>query len=75
MHFCHKHIYGKDLYYPANGEAKMFVEAFPGSSGKRKSLTLGQLQTMKKIGISFEIKTQTLQNQGDINAITGNKGL
>lgn len=55
MNFFQKHIYGKDLFYPSNNDAKRFVEAFPTSSGKRKSLTKSQISVLKEIGISFVI--------------------
>lgn len=56
MIFCHKHHYGKDLFYPTSENAIKFVSAFPGSSGKRKSLTKNQMQIMKDLNVSIIIK-------------------
>lgn len=74
MNFCHKQHYGKDFFYPDNFNAKKFVDAFPHSSGKRKSLTLHQIKIMKEMGISFLIKElATKINTGEIlNDNTGN---
>ena len=74
MHFFHKQHYGKDFFYPESSIAKKFVEAFPGSSGKRKSLTLNQMHIMKELGIDFEIK-EKLKTKGEANDITGNERL
>lgn len=76
MRFSHKQHYGKDFFYPANVKAKMFVEAFPHSSGKRKSLTLEQIRIMKEIGITFIIKESfNHKKQGESNADPRNKRL
>lgn len=55
MNFSHKVHYGKNLFYPINELAKRFVEAFPSSSGRRKSLTLVQLNIMKEMGVPFSV--------------------
>ncbi len=56
MNFSHKQHYGKDFFYPNDFNAKRFVEAFPTSSGKRKSLTLTQMHLLKDLGVPFVIK-------------------
>lgn len=74
MNFSHKQHYGRDFFYPENQQAKKFVEAFPHSTGKRKSLTLDQMQVMKEIGIYFVIKP-ILTYPGEENVNTGNDGI
>ncbi len=56
MNFSHKQHYGKDFFYPTDPNAIKFVEAFPTSSGKRKSLTLNQMHLLKDLGVPFVIK-------------------
>ncbi len=75
MDFCHKAVYGKDLFYPSNNDAKRFVEAFPSSGGKRKSLTKNQLAVLKDAGIQLVI-TENLNPQKEHNNVTSrNEGL
>lgn len=75
MNFCHKTHYGKDFFYPTDTNAMRFVDAFPHSSGKRKSLTLDQLQILKEIGAPFVVREQI--NIGDENDTSNrtNQGL
>ena len=54
MKFEHSMLYGRNCFYPIGKAAKSFVEAFPHSSGKRKSLTLEQIKLLHKIGIHVE---------------------
>ncbi len=75
MNFCQKHHYGKDFFYPSDSNAKKFVEAFPHSSGKRKSLTRDQMHILKDVGVPFIIRESLNQPLGEDNATTGNKGL
>lgn len=56
MNFSHKQHYGRDFFYPTDCKAQRFVDAFPTSSGKRKSLTLDQMHILKDLGIPFVIK-------------------
>jgi hypothetical protein len=59
MIFSPRTNYGKNFFYPCDNKAKIFLNAFPTSSGKRKCLTPIQLKILKKIGISFKIKPQS----------------
>lgn len=71
MNFCHKQHYGRDLFYPENQKAKKFVEAFPHSSGNRKSLTLHQMYIMKEMGVPFviiEILNKTTQGENNVGS-------
>lgn len=77
MNFSHKQHYGRDFFYPTDFSAKKFVDAFPTSSGKRKSLTLDQMQILQDLGVPFVIK-EIFNNTsiGEIeNANTRNKRL
>lgn len=60
MNFCHDVQYGKDRFYPVDPKSKKFVDAFPSSSGKRKSLTLEQLTILNELGVPFIIREKNL---------------
>lgn len=61
MEFSHEKHYGRDCFYPLNIKAQHFVEAFPHSSGKRKSLSLNQIKILKKSGVPLNIKEKPIQ--------------
>lgn len=75
MEFHHKHQYGKDFFYPLSIKAKKFLNAFPHSSGKRKCLTLDQMNLMKEIGMNFSIKEFITTQPGENDVDTRNAGL
>ncbi len=60
MSFCHEIHYGRDCFYPLDVKAKKFVEAFPHSSGKRKSLTIEQINILNDLGVPLIIKEKNL---------------
>lgn len=77
MNFLHQQHYGKDLFYPNDDKAKKFVEAFPHSSGKRKSLTTDQMHILKDVGVHFNVRENSTpqQQNGEYNVITGDNRL
>lgn len=56
MIFRQRTIYGKDFFYPISIDALRFVDAFPGSSGKRKCLTMTQFQLLIDVGIKLYLQ-------------------
>lgn len=76
MKFMKERYYGKYFFYPITVRAKKFVEAFPHSNGKRKSLTSEQIDIMKEMGVPFDINEISKLQQGESNDnATGNERL
>lgn len=66
MEFFSKFNYGRELFYPIGKLSTKFIDAFPGSSGKRKCLTIHQKEILEELGIPCRIKkTLPTTKKGD----------
>lgn len=52
-----KEICGKTYYYPENEASKIVLSMVKTSSGKRKALTVTDIESLKKLGFNFKILT------------------
>lgn len=80
MIFQLRERYGREYFYPIDKKASKFVDAFPGSSGKRKCLTRAQLEILDKISDvniedkivrkKYQTKKKKIENEDQKNGKT-----
>lgn len=75
MQFYRKVNYGRELFYPIGKLSEKFINAFPGSSGKRKCLTIYQKELLEELGIPFKIRKTMETKIGDKNVSRRNTRL
>lgn len=57
MKLLHKKRYGRDRFIAISDQTKEFLNVFRHHDGRdRQSLTLEQVQSLKKLGITLEIE-------------------
>ncbi len=60
LKFKHKKAYGQNYFYPNNEESVLFIKLFDWKGKTTKTLSLRQIEILKKLNVNLEIQQEDL---------------